>query len=84
MFSVTSHRYSLMAPRAIAATREDAAACGLGLGIAPEDMHIEPVSIEDLRRVVHAMRGGGSERPAREPRPAVYHPEPAAKPSEAA
>lgn len=32
MFSVTSHRFSLMAPRAIAATREDAVACGMGLG----------------------------------------------------
>lgn len=82
MFSVHSHKDSGMPPRALVATREDAARAAGGLGIAPEDLHVEAVLIEDLRRVAHAMCGGGSERPVREPRPAVHHPELAAKPSD--
>lgn len=58
MFSVHSHRESGMPPRAVCATRDDAVRAGAGLGIAPEDLHIEARDDEGAFEALRAMAQG--------------------------
>lgn len=85
MFTVHDFSEPGMPPRAIVATREDAAAADDGLGIAPSNLHVEMLAtIDDMKAALARMEDHGAAPLRRRwPTPAV-HPVAASAATEAA